>query len=60
MADMRVNLAGVALKNPVTMASGTFGFGREYGQLYDIDRLGGISVKGLTPRLRAGDRKSVV
>lgn len=55
MADMRVNLAGVALKNPVTMASGTFGFGREYGQLYDIDRLGGISVKGLTPRLRAGN-----
>lgn len=55
MADMRVNLAGVALKNPVTAASGTFGFGREYGQFYDIDRLGGISVKGLTPLLRTGN-----
>lgn len=55
MADMRVNLAGVDLKNPVTVASGTFGFGREYGQFFDINRLGGISVKGLTPHLRPGN-----
>lgn len=55
MTDMRVNLAGVTLKNPVTAASGTFGFGREYGQFYNIDRLGGISVKGLTPLLRTGN-----
>ena len=32
MADMRVKLAGVDLKNPITVASGTFGFGREYGE----------------------------
>ena len=55
MVDMRVNLAGVELKNPVTVASGTFGFGREYGEFFDLDRLGGISVKGLTPLPRNGN-----
>ena len=55
MADMRVNLCGVELKNPVTVASGTFGFGREYGAFFDISRLGGISVKGLTPLPRSGN-----
>ena len=55
MADMRVNLCGVELKNPVTVASGTFGFGREYGEFFDISRLGGISVKGLTPLPRNGN-----
>ena len=34
--DMRVELAGVTLKNPVCVASGTFGFGREYGAFYDL------------------------
>jgi len=53
--DMRVTLAGVALKNPVTVASGTFGFGREYGAFFDLSRLGGISVKGLTPLPRVGN-----
>lgn len=55
MADMRVDLAGVALKNPVTVASGTFGFGREYGEFFDLSKLGGISVKGLTPLPRNGN-----
>ena len=55
MADMRVKLAGVDMKNPITMASGTFGFGREYGEFFDISRLGGISVKGLTPLPRNGN-----
>ena len=55
MADMRVNLAGVELKNPVTVASGTFGFGREYSEFFDISKLGGISVKGLTPLPRQGN-----
>ena len=55
MADMRVNLCGVELKNPVTVASGTFGFGREYGAFFNISRLGGISVKGLTPLPRNGN-----
>ncbi len=55
MADMRVELAGVKLKNPVTVASGTFGFGREYGAFFDISKLGAISVKGLTPLPRTGN-----
>lgn len=55
MVDMKVNLAGVTLKNPVTVASGTFGFGREYGQFFPLDTLGGISVKGLTALPRMGN-----
>ena len=50
--DLRVNLAGVTLKNPVVVASGTFGFGREYGQFYDLGELGGICAKGLTLHIR--------
>ena len=46
--DMRVELAGVTLKNPVCVASGTFGFGREYGAFYDLGELGAICAKGLT------------
>ena len=53
--DLRVNLAGVELKNPVVVASGTFGFGREYGQFYDLSELGGICVKGLTAQRREGN-----
>ena len=53
--DMSVTLAGMTMKNPIVVASGTFGFGREYGQLYDISRLGGICVKGLTPQRREGN-----
>lgn len=45
---LKTNLLGVELKNPVIAASGTFGFGREYGELFDISKLGGISSKGLT------------
>lgn len=53
--DMRVNLAGVELKNPVVVASGTFGFGREFDQFYDISALGGICCKGLTLHPREGN-----
>ena len=55
MADMRVNFCGVELKNPITTASGTFGFGHEYGEFYDLGELGGIGVKGLTPTERLGN-----
>ena len=55
MPDLPVNLAGVTLKNPVVVASGTFGFGREYGQFYDLGELGGICAKGLTLRPRTGN-----
>ena len=47
MADLSLDLCGVQFKNPIIAASGTFGFGREYDELYDISALGGISVKGL-------------
>lgn len=53
--DLSVNLAGVTLKNPVVVASGTFGFGREYGQFYDLSELGGICAKGLTLHPREGN-----
>ena len=55
MPDMKVNLAGVELKNPIVVASGTFGFGREYAQFYDLGELGGICAKGLTLHRRAGN-----
>ena len=55
MPDMKVNLAGVALKNPIVVASGTFGFGREYAQFYDLGELGGICAKGLTLHRREGN-----
>ncbi len=55
MADLRTELCGVELKNPIIMASGTFGFGKEYGEIYDISVLGGISSKGLTYAPKAGN-----
>ena len=45
--DMQVNLGGIRMKNPVTVASGTFGYGREYAGLVDIRRLGAVTVKGV-------------
>ena len=53
--DLSVDLAGMTMKNPVVVASGTFGFGREFGQFYDISELGGICVKGLTLNPREGN-----
>lgn len=53
--DMSVNIAGIRLKNPVMTASGTFGFGEEYGEYYDLNRLGAVVVKGLTLRPRKGN-----
>lgn len=55
MADLKVEICGVKLKNPVIAASGTFGFGREYNEIYDISSLGGISTKGLTLEPRQGN-----
>jgi dihydroorotate dehydrogenase len=48
MADLCVEIAGVRLKNPVLAASGTFGYGVEFAPLVDLNRLGGIIVKGLS------------
>jgi dihydroorotate dehydrogenase (NAD+) catalytic subunit len=52
--ELSVTIAGVVFKNPVIAASGTFGYGREYGELFDVSRLGGICTKGLTLRPRRG------
>ncbi len=46
--DLRVNVAGVALKNPVIAASGTFGYGIEFEDIVPLEKLGGIVVKGLS------------
>ncbi len=53
--DMSVDLNGLILKNPVTVASGTFGFGREFRDYIDLNDLGAISVKGLTLKERKGN-----
>lgn len=53
--DMRVDFAGISMKNPIVVASGTYGFGREFGEFYDISQLGGISCKGLTFTPREGN-----
>lgn len=55
MRDLSCKISGVHFKNPVVMASGTFGFGQEYGALYDINQLGGISGKGLTLQAKPGN-----
>lgn len=53
--DMSVTLAGMTMKNPICVASGTYGFGREYGQFYDLSEIGGICAKGLTLHRREGN-----
>ena len=55
MADMRINFAGVEFKNPVAVASGTFGYGREYENFFPLSKLGGISTKGTTGERRNGN-----
>lgn len=52
---LETRLLGITLKNPVIAASGTFGFGHDYAQLFDVSRLGGISGKGLTLHGSAGN-----
>jgi dihydroorotate dehydrogenase (NAD+) catalytic subunit len=46
--DMKINIGGIELQNPVMTASGTFGYAREFDHLIDLNRLGGIIVKGLS------------
>jgi dihydroorotate dehydrogenase (NAD+) catalytic subunit len=56
MVDLSVNIGKLHLKNPVTTASGTFGFGQEFTEFMDLGRIGGIFVKGLTLKHREGNR----
>jgi len=55
MGDLRVTLAGIELDNPIIPASGTFGFGYEFAELYDINILGTFSFKGTTREPRFGN-----
>lgn len=53
--DLSVKLPGLNLKNPIIPASGCFGFGREFAELYDLSLLGGIAIKSATPAKRFGN-----
>ncbi len=55
MADLKVNIGRLSLKNPVMTASGTFGYGLEFADFIDLSRLGGIIVKGTTLKAREGN-----
>lgn len=54
--NTEVNLAGIKMKNPVTVASGTFGYGREFSEFIDLNKLGGIVTKGTSLKPRAGNK----
>jgi len=54
--DLHVDLAGIQMKNPVMVASGTFGYGEEYNQFIDLKELGAIVTKSITLLPRAGNR----
>jgi dihydroorotate dehydrogenase (NAD+) catalytic subunit len=55
MSSLSIELPGLLLKNPVMPASGCFGFGREFSQLYDLSLLGAIMIKATTPEPRFGN-----
>ena len=55
MADLNININGLPLKNPVLTASGTFGYGTEFQDFIDLERLGGFIVKGTTLKHREGN-----
>lgn len=56
MVDLTTDFAGIPLRNPVVLASGTCGYGEELGPYLDLSRLGGIATKTITPEARAGNR----
>ncbi len=53
--DLRINLAGIEMCNPVMVASGTFGYGEEYADFIDVKELGAIVLKGITLKCREGN-----
>jgi len=55
MTNLSVNIAGIEMKNPVTTASGTFGYGEEFADFMDVGKLGGIFVKAVTGSNREGN-----
>ena len=55
MVNTKVSLCGIELDNPIIPASGTYGFGKEFAELYDINILGTFSFKGTTQHERFGN-----
>ncbi len=53
--NTEIEFAGIKFSNPLVAASGTFGFGREYAEFYDLKEIGGVSTKGMTIRPRQGN-----
>ena len=58
--NTKINFAGIEMKNPVTVASGTFGYGREYSEFFDLGKLGAIITKGTSLKPRSGNKPSRV
>ena len=56
MINTKINFAGIEMKNPVTVASGTFGYGREYSNFFDLSKLGGIITKGTSLKPKSGNK----
>jgi len=54
--NTKINFAGIEMKNPVTVASGTFGYGREFNDFFDLSKLGGIITKGTSLKPRSGNK----
>ncbi|VGO22749.1 dihydroorotate dehydrogenase [Pontiella sulfatireligans] len=54
--DLSIKIGSMTMKNPVTVASGTFGYGPEYAELIDLNRLGAITVKGICPEEHVGNQ----
>lgn len=54
--NTKINFAGIEMKNPVTVASGTFGYGREFDGFFDLSKLGGIITKGTSLKPRSGNK----
>lgn len=58
--NTKVNFAGIEMKNPVTVASGTFGYGREYSEFFDLGLLGAVITKGTSLKPKSGNKPSRV
>ena len=54
--DTSINFAGIKMKNPVTVTAGTFGYGREYSNFFDLNLLGGIITKGTSMKAKSGNK----
>ena len=55
MNRLETTINGIKFSNPIIAASGTFGFGQEYNEIYDVRQVGGISSKGLTLNPKEGN-----